>query len=155
MKVKMVKRLLAGMLVTAMSFSIVVVDGISVSAEEARVSATEEDGVPDSQTEYALTDEVTIGETPTYEIQEDRLSPDDAAPADEVPTILNGWIKKTEGWYYYKDGVMLTGWIQVAGVWYYMEETGLMAEDTWIGEYYVDANGAWITYYRPAQWIQT
>ena len=59
-------------------------------------------------------------------------------------------MKKEEGWYYYKNGVMLTGWQVVNGTWYYMEENGLMASDTWIGDYYVDASGAWITHYRPA-----
>lgn len=37
---------------------------------------------------------------------------------------------------------MLTGWKKVDGKWYYMYESGAMAANTWIGNYYVGADGA-------------
>ena len=44
--------------------------------------------------------------------------------------------------------MMETGWVQVNGVWYYLNPVsdgtrGAMAANTWIGNYYVGANGAW------------
>lgn len=151
MEVKMIKRLLAGLLAVTMSFSIVISDGISVSAEEMPdTQQTEEIRSVEGTTDEGTLDEGTLdGEIPN------EGTPGEDNPKEEAPEILNGWVEKAEGWYYYKNGIMQTGWLQVGSTWYYMEEDGLMAEDTWIGEYYVDANGAWITHYRPAQWILT
>ena len=41
-------------------------------------------------------------------------------------------------------GKMLTGWQKVGGTWYYMDASGAMAENTWVGNYYVDGSGAWV-----------
>lgn len=30
-----------------------------------------------------------------------------------------------------------------------------MQTNTWIGNYYVDSNGVWLTNYQPAKWMQT
>ena len=38
---------------------------------------------------------------------------------------------------------MATGWIKVNGTWYYLNGSGAMAENTWIGNYYVNSSGAW------------
>lgn len=46
-------------------------------------------------------------------------------------------------------------WIQSNGNYYYMDESGAMLTDTWIGDYYVDANGVWLKNYRPAKWMMT
>ena len=43
------------------------------------------------------------------------------------------------------DGAMKTGWQQIGGYWYYFggANDGAMKTNTWIGNYYVDANGRW------------
>ena len=60
--------------------------------------------------------------------------------------MVTGWQKINGTWYYMDNsGAMLTGWQQINGTWYYMYDSGAMASDTYIGSYYVDASGAWIT----------
>lgn len=137
MKVQLRKRILAAGLTVMMSGSVLAMDAMPVFAEE--------------QANSVLAEEVNLDGAP----EQSAVSEEKVTPSEEVPQILDGWVKKEEGWYYYKNGVMLTGWQVVNGTWYYMEENGLMASDTWIGEYYVDASGAWITHYRPAQWMNT
>ena len=43
------------------------------------------------------------------------------------------------------DGAMKTGWQQIGGYWYYFggANDGSLKTNTWIGNYYVDANGRW------------
>lgn len=55
----------------------------------------------------------------------------------------SGW-EKINGKYYLfnASGYMMTGWQKVDGKWYYMYESGAMAANTWIGNYYVGADGA-------------
>ena len=125
MKVQLRKRILAAGLTVMMSGSIIAMDAMPVFAEE--------------QTNAVLAEEVNLDGAP----EQSAVSEEKVTPSEEVPQILDGWVKKEEGWYYYKNGVMLTGWQVVNGTWYYMEENGLMASDTWIGEYYVDASGVW------------
>ena len=36
------------------------------------------------------------------------------------------------------------GWHKIGSSYYYMYDTGIMAQDTWIGNDYVDVNGVWI-----------
>ncbi|WP_289301894.1 N-acetylmuramoyl-L-alanine amidase family protein [Sporofaciens musculi] len=56
-----------------------------------------------------------------------------------------GWKKLGKDWYYFNDsGYMTTGWQWVNGKCYYMDDMGVMLEDTWIGNDYVDGSGAWI-----------
>ena len=67
----------------------------------------------------------------------------------------NGWRQIDGCWYYFDaSGYMLTGWQQVSGNWYYMYDNGVMASNTWIGNDYVGADGAWIPGYGSSQWIQ-
>ena len=56
-----------------------------------------------------------------------------------------GWQKMDSLWYYFEtDGSMIgKGWHLINSKWYYMYESGAMAANTWIGKYYVDANGVW------------
>lgn len=59
--------------------------------------------------------------------------------------MLTGWQKIDGRWYLLSgSGAMLTGWQKVNGTWYYMYSNGAMAENTWVGNYYVNASGAWI-----------
>ena len=47
-------------------------------------------------------------------------------------------------WYYFdSSGWMVTGWRWINGRCYYLTSSGAMAEDTWIGDYYVNKSGAW------------
>ncbi len=62
--------------------------------------------------------------------------------------MANSWWYEAEdgGWYYFSgSGAMKSAsWVQWKGYWYYLTETGRMAADTWVGDYYVDASGAWV-----------
>lgn len=60
--------------------------------------------------------------------------------------MATGWIYTGGNWYYLggaNDGAMKTGWQYVKNAWYYMYDAGNMAVNTWIGDYYVNASGAW------------
>ncbi len=58
--------------------------------------------------------------------------------------MATGWQYLNGTWYYLNEsGAMLTGWQNLGGTWYYMDESGAMAANTWVGDYYVDASGAW------------
>ena len=64
-------------------------------------------------------------------------------------TVYQGWVLDTGNWYYYEAGQKVTGWKLVGSNYYYMYEDGKMAANTWIGSYYVNADGAWVT----GRWI--
>ena len=58
--------------------------------------------------------------------------------------MATGWVKTGGNWYYLSSsGRMATGWVKTDGSWYYLTSSGAMAENTWIGNYYVNSNGAW------------
>lgn len=64
---------------------------------------------------------------------------------NEDYTMHTGWLQDKGKWYYMdKSGEMLSGWQQIKDVWYYFNENGVMAANTFIDDYYVDSNGAWI-----------
>ena len=71
-----------------------------------------------------------------------------------LQTIQQGWSLEDGNWYYYEAGQKVTGWKQVGQTYYYMYEDGTMAADTWVGEYYVNASGAWVEGKRPAKWMK-
>ena len=76
---------------------------------------------------------------------------------DGAGWMVTGWVKLSGTWYYLTgSGAMATGWIQVGGTWYYMNASGAMVTDTWIGDNYVDGNGAWVQGKTRAQayWVQ-
>ena len=57
-----------------------------------------------------------------------------------------GWLDTNGTWYYFdpKTGVMQTGWLKDKnGTYYYFNEDGTMASNTWIGEYWLRADGSW------------
>lgn len=44
-------------------------------------------------------------------------------------------------YYFDKNGYMVTGWNCIDKKWYYFNDSGVMAKDKWIGDYYVDKYG--------------
>ena len=60
--------------------------------------------------------------------------------------MQTGWLLTGNTWYYLESsGAMIAGrWQCINGKCYYFDNNGCMASDTWIGNWYVDANGAWI-----------
>lgn len=44
-------------------------------------------------------------------------------------------------YYFDKNGYMVTGWNYIDKKWYYFNDSGVMAKDKWIGNYYVDKYG--------------
>ena len=63
--------------------------------------------------------------------------------------MQTGWQSINGSWYLLSNsGAMQTGWQQIDGVWYYLNPAdGAMAANTWIGNYYVDASGKWVSSY--------
>ena len=62
--------------------------------------------------------------------------------------MKSGWQTIYKKKYYLgraNDGAMKTGWQKIDGYWYYFggANDGSLKTNTWIGNYYVDANGRW------------
>ncbi|MEW9992065.1 hypothetical protein [Clostridium butyricum] len=55
------------------------------------------------------------------------------------------WIQDNNGWWYTEGSSCATGWKLIDGNWYYFYSDGYMAHDCWIGNYYLNAKGAWTT----------
>ena len=60
--------------------------------------------------------------------------------------MQTGWLPLGNTWYYLESsGAMVAGrWQWINGKCYYFDNNGYMAANTWIGDSYVDASGAWI-----------
>ena len=59
--------------------------------------------------------------------------------------MATGWLNNNGKWYYLgTDGAMKTGWQLINGKWYCLDLQGVMAYDTTINGYKIDANGAWV-----------
>jgi len=64
---------------------------------------------------------------------------------NEDYSMRTGWLEEKEKWYYLDTtGEMVNGWKQIEGKWYYFYPSGVMAANTFIGEYYVNSDGVWI-----------
>ena len=60
-------------------------------------------------------------------------------------SMATGWINVGGKWYYLNGtGDMATGWGSVGGKWYYLDNDGHMLANTTVGNYRLDASGAWI-----------
>ena len=61
--------------------------------------------------------------------------------------MQTGWLLIGNTWYYLESsGAMIAGrWQWINGKCYYFDSNGCMAADTWVGDSYVEARGAWIT----------
>ena len=63
-------------------------------------------------------------------------------------SMATGWAKVGNTWYYMNgSGAMQTGWLNRGGTWYYLTGSGAMATNTWIGSYWVGADGKWVPGY--------
>ena len=61
-------------------------------------------------------------------------------------SMKTGWMKDGRIWYYLNaNGSMKTGWLQIGVNWFYLNNNGSMAADTYIGTWYVDKNGYYIS----------
>ena len=76
------------------------------------------------------------------------LNPDSGA-------MQTGWLLLDGKWYYLNaSGAMVSnGWTWVGSSCYYFDANGVMAADTWVGDYYVDASGAWVQGWVKPGWI--
>lgn len=64
---------------------------------------------------------------------------------DENGENITGWIDDDGDKYYLnEDGTRKTGWYKTKGCWYYFEDTGILASDRWVDNYYVDTEGKWV-----------
>ncbi len=48
------------------------------------------------------------------------------------------WYTDSSGWY------PTSQWLQIDGSWYYFKDTGYMATNEWVGDYYLGSDGAWV-----------
>ncbi len=69
--------------------------------------------------------------------------------------MKTGWQLINNKWYYFNgSGIMVTGWQWIGNTCYYFDGTGGMATDTWIGNDYVNSNGAWVPGMVKPGWVQ-
>ena len=62
------------------------------------------------------------------------------------PVLANAeWRSDTTGWWYTEGSSWATGWKYIDENWYYFHSDGYMAHNCWIGNYYLNSNGAWTT----------
>lgn len=72
--------------------------------------------------------------------------------------MRSGWFLSKGKWYYLgaaNDGSMKTGWQYVNGRWYYMNGDGAMLSNQWVGQYWVDASGAWTKTMGNPRWVRS
>ncbi|MDO4962423.1 MAG: hypothetical protein Q4E57_11345 [Eubacteriales bacterium] len=69
-----------------------------------------------------------------------------AVLAISFSAFASGFQKGAGGiWYENADGSYPRGqWMLIDGLWYYFNDAGYMATDSWIGDYYVGKDGAWV-----------
>lgn len=62
-------------------------------------------------------------------------------------SMVTGWYEVSGKRYYLTESGRLapSGWMQLEGAWYYVQADGSIATDCWIGSYYVDKTGKWIS----------
>ena len=55
------------------------------------------------------------------------------------------WMQDETGWWYEDDSdwYPVNQWLWIDGSCYYFYDTGYMATNTYVGSYWVNANGAW------------
>lgn len=65
--------------------------------------------------------------------------------------IASQWLNYNGNRYYFRsNSTMATGWVKIGKYYYYFNtSTGIMAKNTWVGNYYVDSNGRRTNKQRP------
>ena len=60
-------------------------------------------------------------------------------------SMATGWVNVSGKWYFLNSaGDMATGWVLSNGKWYYLDTDGHMLSNTTVGNYRLDASGAWV-----------
>jgi len=60
-------------------------------------------------------------------------------------SMATGWVNLGGKWYFLNSaGDMATGWVLSNGKWYYLDTDGHMLSNTTVGNYRLDASGAWV-----------
>lgn len=60
--------------------------------------------------------------------------------------LQNEWKYISKNWYYFNSGgYMVTGWKKIKNDWFYFKDSGSMAENEWIGDYYLGKDGYMLT----------
>ena len=60
-------------------------------------------------------------------------------------SMATGWVNVSGKWYFLNSaGDMATGWVLSNGKWYYLDGDGHMLSNTTVGNYRLDASGAWV-----------
>ncbi|KAA0548537.1 N-acetylmuramoyl-L-alanine amidase family protein [Bacillus sp. BGMRC 2118] len=65
----------------------------------------------------------------------------------EAASTTQGWVKKSDTWYYYQNSAPSQGWVKDSGHWYYLNKSGAM-QTGWIYDgawYYLEPNGMMAT----------
>lgn len=70
--------------------------------------------------------------------------------------IRTGWQNIWGKKYYFDSGYMLTGWQEIDGSWYYFggKNDGSLKTNTWVGKYWVDADGKWDKSKHNHEWTE-
>ena len=70
--------------------------------------------------------------------------------------IRTGWQNIWGKKYYFESGYMLTGWREIDGDWYYFggKNDGSLKTNTWVGKYWVDADGKWDKSKHNHEWTE-
>ncbi len=112
----------------------------------------------DSKTYYFETDEamkkglLTLSDKQYYLNEKDGVLTPNIVLIDGKKIFIDnegnrsiGWKKIDGKWYYFsKEDGMKTGWYQVGSKWYYSYPSGVLAVNTTIDGYTVNANGEWV-----------
>lgn len=60
--------------------------------------------------------------------------------------MKTGWMFDGVSWFYLSgSGAMQTGWVEIGTNWFYFYSNGVMARNTYIGDWYVDENGYYVS----------
>lgn len=70
--------------------------------------------------------------------------------------LRDGWQTIWGRKYYFDNTRMVTGWKQIDGDWYYFggKNDGSLKTNTWIGKYWVDADGKWDKSKHNHEWVE-
>lgn len=102
--------------------------GVAIICVIGGVGKPEDTPQPDTATSIQTTSSISSSETNT---------------ASDKTAITSSWQKDERGqWYQKADGTYPKAtWELIDGTYYYFDDSGYMAHDTWVGNYYLDSAG--------------